>query len=825
MRTWNRALCVWGGLLICALCCGAVGRADPPGACCLPGGTYGDGSDGYKVISTNTTLGRDMNYQLLVVNAGVTLDTAGHTVRVCQTLFNYGVITDSANGGPGGLGGAAGLGANKLQNAVPAGCPARQVECTPGLPGQPGGPPPVPQAGSGGYGGGGGGGGGGAWWNLDQPDAQDADGGNGGAGGAGGKGGGYVRIFALHLENYGVIHADGMPGGLGASAPNDPNDCGAEYNRFLDIVYYRDIAGGGGGGGAGGVGGAGGTVEVHCAYLDAEGEIHANPGPSGTGGSGGLSGTSQMGHWLYYGATPGGHSGGCAGGPPGASGQGGRGADTFHDWAEDGQPGNPGGPGTPGTRILDTAFSDCNGNGVPDDCDLTSRGVLAFSRTTPVALYAVDPDEGIAAQLCELPGDTTFGAGLARHPHTGVLYAALDMASEQQRLRTLDLTCQVNDIGLLNPSMDAITFCDCGTLYGVSRSGSIYVIDPNNASTHATDVHLGAASLPYEIACEPGTRNLYYAFSLVLIHTPPPGYYVCFPHFGWIDMNTGQDTQLPTNCMPERPGAIAFSGSWLLAYGSSVCGMSPCFDKLYYIEQSNWCWGELADSDVCMTAMTAWQGLPDCNSNAVPDECDVPPLGSGPDCNRNGVPDECDIACCDGSLWCRDCNSNGIPDGCEVLCDDCNLNGIPDECDIAADPSLDTFPHNGYLDECDRDRDCNTNGLMDWCDISCDPPCNVPGCGQSRDCNGNGIPDECDIAEGSGGDCHICLGDSNCDGEVSWRDIDYFVAAMSGEQAWRNMFHPWQPTCAYWNNDINNDCVVNWRDIDPFVIRMGTVCP
>ena len=73
--------------------------------------------------------------------------------------------------------------------------------------------------------------------------------------------------------------------------------------------------------------------------------------------------------------------------------------------------------------------------------------------------------------------------------------------------------------------------------------------------------------------------------------------------------------------------------------------------------------------------------------------------------------------------------------------------------------------------------------------------------------------------------CAVCAGDANCDGAVSWRDIDYFVAAMIGEQAWRDMFLPDSPACPYDNNDANEDGLVNWRDIDPLVARMGTVCP
>ena len=70
----------------------------------------------------------------------------------------------------------------------------------------------------------------------------------------------------------------------------------------------------------------------------------------------------------------------------------------------------------------------------------------------------------------------------------------------------------------------------------------------------------------------------------------------------------------------------------------------------------------------------------------------------------------------------------------------------------------------------------------------------------------------------------ICRGDANCDDGINWRDIDYFVAAMSGEQSWRNMFSPGTPSCPYDNNDLNDDDTVNWRDIDPLVALMNTVC-
>lgn len=63
---------------------------------------------------------------------------------------------------------------------------------------------------------------------------------------------------------------------------------------------------------------------------------------------------------------------------------------------------------------------------------------------------------------------------------------------------------------------------------------------------------------------------------------------------------------------------------------------------------------------------------------------------------------------------------------------DCNNNGVADWCDIDSGSSTDCNA-NGRPDECEQD--CNGNGLPDICD--------VPS-GYSRDMNFNGLPDECE---------------------------------------------------------------------------------
>ncbi len=158
----------------------------------------------------------------------------------------------------------------------------------------------------------------------------------------------------------------------------------------------------------------------------------------------------------------------------------------------------------------------------------------------------------------------------------------------------------------------------------------------------------------------------------------------------------------------------------------------------------------------------------DCNSNGVPDECDIA-TGTSFDCNGNGIPDECDIAsgtsadCNNDSVpdECQttgnDCDNNGVPDECDP---DCNNNGIPDACDIANGDSIDCNG-NGVPDECElAGHDCNNNGTLDECDIAdgtsadCDGNGIPDECENSTDCNGNGIADRCDIASGTSGDAN-----------------------------------------------------------------------
>lgn len=122
----------------------------------------------------------------------------------------------------------------------------------------------------------------------------------------------------------------------------------------------------------------------------------------------------------------------------------------------------------------------------------------------------------------------------------------------------------------------------------------------------------------------------------------------------------------------------------------------------------------------------------DCNSNGIPDECDVDPL----------LPILGALASCPplpGCLMSRrgggscDADGDAVPDECQVAAaqgTDCNYNGCIDGADISMGTSVDV-DGNLLPDECDPD--CNHNGVVDALDISA---------GTSSD-TGDGVPDEC----------------------------------------------------------------------------------
>lgn len=69
----------------------------------------------------------------------------------------------------------------------------------------------------------------------------------------------------------------------------------------------------------------------------------------------------------------------------------------------------------------------------------------------------------------------------------------------------------------------------------------------------------------------------------------------------------------------------------------------------------------------------------------------------------------------------------------------------------------------------------------------------------------------------------LCDGDMNCDGAVTFADIDKFVQSLSGQAGWSN--NPANAGCPWLNGDTNHNGAVTFADIDGFVARLGSTCP
>jgi hypothetical protein len=249
---------------------------------------FGDGSDGDVIISSNTTLTRDMYYNDLTINSGITLNTGGYRIYIKGTLTNNGVIANNGNDASG----------DTIGNGAPSGSL---------LGGANGGLAGSYAEGSYDYRGGSGGGGGGVIVimvkNISVEGTIQANGGNGGNWGSG-----TVTRNAQDGENidYGLIQAKGGSPASGPDIQRPAEDGGiitniskiSERNPFVAPLMINKegngIAGGAGGGGgggrtsggsiygSGGGGGGGGTIVIFYNRLTTSGTIEVNGGDFGS---------------------------------------------------------------------------------------------------------------------------------------------------------------------------------------------------------------------------------------------------------------------------------------------------------------------------------------------------------------------------------------------------------------------------------------------------------------------------------------------------------------------------------------------------------------
>jgi subtilisin-like proprotein convertase family protein len=390
-------------------------------------------------------------------------------------------------------------------------------------------------------------------------------------------------------------------------------------------------------------------------------------------------------------------------------------------------------------EIASGAATDCNANAIPDDCEFTPN---TTSISYPIAANLAIPDGDLAGI------DDVFEI-----PDSGLIHD-LDVAVDITHAWIGDLTIRLEHEGVEVVLWDS----QCGS------TNNMDVIFDDEGSV------ILCAQLSDQLRLPP-YAELIGGSGLTA--------------FDGLD-RAGTWTLTLVDDYPADPGVLV---DWTLTFNEFQPGPGDCdgngiFDACESFTDCN----TNGIADVCE---------PDCNTNGVADACDISDLTST-DFNTNGIPDDCEGDCNTNAVpddydiatgGSEDCNTNGIPDECELLppgpsnadClgPDTDGDGVVDVCDICpliANPGQEDADSNGVGDVCPLD--CNSNGVPDECDVSDCPPgdptcadCNandlLDGCelalGVASDCNGNGVPDDCDIAGTTSIDCNGNGTPDDCD--------------------------------------------------------------
>ena len=361
-----------------------------------------------------------------------------------------------------------------------------------------------------------------------------------------------------------------------------------------------------------------------------------------------------------------------------------------------------------GNGIPDQCDPDCNGNGIPDACDIASATSLDCQ---PDGI----PDE------CQVEGGVRVG-----YDETGFAYIAirsdLPYMVWMQRCNAPAANSVVDaievDFGIAPPNA-AVTACIWSDpdADGDPRDAQLLWSLDGTIGDQEGLVTIDTPGIPV------GDRNasFFVGFSMIVNLDPVDGDFpASMDIFG--DPAPGRAWMIGSSSPIDLNDVSAFSEEYDLVEDRYFAG--------------NW----------LIRARTSNPGI-DCNGNGIPDDCDIAE-GTSPDLDGDGRPDEC-----------GDCNANGVLDGFEIadgMLTDCDGDGIPDECQSTSNDC----DGDGAPDSCQlaAGGDCNGNGILDACDIASgyanDTNKNlIPD--TCEDCNGNGIIDEDDILLGRSADCDL----------------------------------------------------------------------
>ncbi len=360
--------------------------------------------------------------------------------------------------------------------------------------------------------------------------------------------------------------------------------------------------------------------------------------------------------------------------------------------------------------VPDECEPDCNANGVPDDCD------LAFGASSDCNGNGVPDDcEWITGDCCQ----TGYGAGCAS-PGIEECVCQVDPHCCQQEW---DARC-----------VSLVVTAGCGVCAGdANGNGTFDECEDFNSDSEINccdDDDDGDGALDVSDNCP----------------------------LAWTETQTDTDNDgvgdACDNCV-NAPNPAQFD--------SDADGAGDCCDS----DEPDWDGDGVSDAcDNCPS--TGNWGQEDSDGDGAGDACDV----------CNGGLDDLDADGDRVANFCDNCPDVPNADGQE---DDGDGDGVGDACDNCEEvpnPNQADTDHDGVGDACDNcpltgnwgQEDVNSDGVGDVCDCNANGRADLTDIaeGTSTDCDGNGIPSECE------------LGDFNGDLTVDITDYEAFRLCYSG---------------------------------------------
>jgi subtilisin-like proprotein convertase family protein len=316
--------------------------------------------------------------------------------------------------------------------------------------------------------------------------------------------------------------------------------------------------------------------------------------------------------------------------------------------------------GIPDADEIASGASDCDGNGLLDECqdDCDNDGI---ADACELLAGEADCNSNFIPDSCEI------SAGAADCDFDGVLDSCelLQGTADDCNLNDVIDNCEIS----ANPALD----CDTNGVLDICEAAGIFTFeefvtppDPiadnlppvvrtlsvaqagliDDVNVHVELTHTFIGDLDISIAAPDGTS--------VILHNGSGG--------SSDDINTTYDDETGTNTTsPSSPLSALDNGSplgdWTLTISDTAGGDEGVLNY----------WG--------LDIAVAGAGIPDCNNNGVHDGCE---LTAGNDCNANGILDSCDIS----SGTSADTDQDGIPDECgggvEYVAGDANADGSHD---------------------------------------------------------------------------------------------------------------------------------------------------